>query len=62
MFKINGIEMSSPTGCTWQLSDLSSDESGRSTRDGSMSKDIIAQKRTLSFSFHMQSVLQSQSL
>lgn len=47
MFKINGIEMSSPTGCTWQLSDLSSDESGRSTRDGSMSKDIIAQKRTL---------------
>ena len=53
MFKINGIEMSSPTGCTWQLSDLSSDESGRSTRDGSMSKDIIAQKRTLSFTWTM---------
>ena len=50
-FSINGVPMTSPTGCTWQLSDLSSDESGRSTRDGSMSKDIIAQKRTLSFTW-----------
>lgn len=50
-FAINGVTITSPTGCTWQLSDLSSDESGRSTRDGSMSKDIIAQKRTLNFTW-----------
>lgn len=53
MFKVNGVEISSPTNCTWQLSDLSSDESGRSTRNGSMSKDIIAQKRTLNFTWNM---------
>ncbi len=52
MFKINGVSMTAPTSCSWQLSDLSSDESGRSTRDGSMSKDIIAQKRTLSFTWN----------
>ena len=62
MFKINGIEMSSPTGCTWQLSDLSSDESGRSTSDGSMSKDIIAQKRTLSFTWTMLSWAEASKL
>lgn len=62
MFKINGIEMSSPTGCTWQLSDLSSDESGRSTRDGSMSKDIIAQKRTLNFTWTMLSWVEASKL
>lgn len=50
-FAVNGVQITSPTGCTWQLSDLSSEESGRSTRDGSMSKDIIAQKRTLSFTW-----------
>ena len=54
--------MSSPTGCTWQLSDLSSDESGRSTRDGSMSKDIIAQKRTLSFTWTMLSWVEASKL
>lgn len=49
MFKINNIEISSPTHCSWLLSDLSSESSGRSTRNGRMSKDIIAQKRTLTF-------------
>lgn len=52
MFKINGIPIQSPSDCTWQLSDLSSDESGRSTRDGSMSKDIIAQKRKINFTWN----------
>lgn len=52
MFKINGVVIASPISCSWQLSDLSSDESGRSTRDGSMSKDIIAQKRTLTFTWN----------
>lgn len=51
MFKINGVAIASPASCSWQLSDLSSDDSGRSTRDGSMSKDIIAQKRTLNFTW-----------
>lgn len=51
-FSINGVPITSPTACTWQLSDLSSSESGRSTRDGSMSKDIIAQKRTLNFTWN----------
>lgn len=62
MFKINGIEISSPTACSWQLSDLSSDESGRSTRDGSMSKDIIAQKRTLNFTWTMLSWAEASKL
>lgn len=53
MFKINGVPMTAPTGCSWKLSDLSSEDSGRSTRDGSMSKDIIAQKRTLSLTWSM---------
>ena len=52
MFQINGVEIASPTSCSWQLSDLSSDESGRSTRDGSMTKDIIAQKRSLTFTWN----------
>lgn len=52
IFKINGVSIASPVSCSWQLSDLSSDESGRSTRDGSMSKDIIAQKRTLNFTWN----------
>lgn len=49
MFKINGIIIASPTAVSWSLSDLSSDESGRSTRTGIMNKDVITQKRTLSF-------------
>lgn len=48
-FKINGVDIISPVSCSYQLSDLSTEESGRSTRDGAMSKDIIAQKRTLTF-------------
>ena len=51
MFKINGVVINSPTACSWQLSDLSSDESGRSTRNGDMSKDIIARKRTVTFTW-----------
>lgn len=49
MFMVNGIKLPSPTLCSYKLADLSSDESGRSTYTGAMQKDIIAQKRTLSF-------------
>ena len=51
LFKVNGIDIPSPVSCTWGFSDLSSDESGRSTRTGAMQKDIIAQKRTLDFTW-----------
>lgn len=49
VFKINGIVIASPTSVSWSMADLSSSESGRSTRNGKMTKDVIAQKRTLSF-------------
>ena len=51
VFKVNGIDLPPPTKCVYSFADLSSDESGRSTRDGSMQKDIIAQKRTLTFTW-----------
>lgn len=49
IFKINGVAIASPTAVSWTLSDLSSDDSGRATRTGSMFKDVLAQKRTLNF-------------
>lgn len=51
VFKINGVDLPPSTQCTYSFADLSSEESGRSSRDGSMQKDIIAQKRTLTFTW-----------
>lgn len=51
VFKVNGIDLPPSTQCTYGFADLSSEESGRSTRDGAMQKDIIAQKRTLTFTW-----------
>lgn len=51
VFKVNGIDLPSPVSAVWSLADLSSEESGRSTRSGAMQKDIIAQKRTLTFTW-----------
>ena len=48
MLKIDGEAIKSPSAFQWDISDLSSEESGRSTNDGKMSKDIIAMKRKLS--------------
>lgn len=48
MLKINGVAIKSPSVFNWDIGDLSSEESGRSTNDGTMTKDIIATKRTLS--------------
>lgn len=48
MLKIDGVAVKSPSVFTWGFADLSSEESGRSTNDGRMIKDIIASKRTLS--------------
>jgi len=45
-FKINGISVKTPMTVTWGLSDISSEDSGR-TRDGAMHKDVVTQKRTL---------------
>lgn len=47
MLKINGVAIKDPSTFNWGLSDLSSEESGRSTNDGKMNKDVIAQKRQL---------------
>ena len=47
VFKVNNEELPPPVSASWSIADLSSAESGRSTRNGAMSKDIIAQKRTL---------------
>lgn len=51
VFKVNGIDLPPSTQCTYSFADFSSEESGRSTRDGAMQKDIIAQKRTLTFTW-----------
>ena len=51
VFKVNGIDLPPPVSAVWSLADLSSEESGRSTRNGAMQKDIIAQKRTLTFTW-----------
>lgn len=51
VFKLNGIDLPPPVSAVWSLADLSSEESGRSTRSGAMQKDIIAQKRTLTFTW-----------
>lgn len=48
MLKIDGVAVKSPSVFSWGLADLSSEESGRSTNDGKMTKDIIATKRNLS--------------
>lgn len=52
MLKIDGVAVKSPSVFTWGFSDLSSEESGRSTNDGKMTKDIIASKRTISLTWN----------
>lgn len=47
MIKINGTTIKTPSSFTWGFYDQSSEESGRSTNDGKMHKDIISSKRTL---------------
>lgn len=49
VFKVNGTDLPPPVSAVWEIADLSSEESGRSTRSGAMQKDIIAQKRTITF-------------
>jgi len=46
-FKINGVAVKTPKTVTWTLSDVSTDDSGRTRQDASMHKDVVAQKRTL---------------
>ena len=53
VFKVNGADLPPPVSAVWSFADLSSEESGRSTRDGAMQKDIIAQKRTITFTWGM---------
>lgn len=51
MIKINGANIKDPSSFSWGFYDQSSDESGRSTNDGKMHKDIISSKRILSVSW-----------
>lgn len=60
LFQVNGIDLPPPVSAVWSLSDLSSEESGRSTRSGAMQKDIIAQKRTLTFTWGILTAKQAQ--
>lgn len=45
---IEGVAIPAPSKCVYEFIDLSSENSGRGTRDGLNHKDIIAQKRKLS--------------
>ena len=62
VFKVNGVELPPPVSATWSFADLSSEESGRSTRNGAMSKDIIAQKRTLTLTWGILTLAQASSV
>lgn len=52
ILKIDGTSIKDPSAFDWGFSDLSSDESGRSTNDGKMNKDILASKRQLSVAWN----------
>ena len=62
VFKVNDIDLLPPESAVWSLADLSSEESGRSTRNGAMQKDIIAQKRTITFTWGLLSRDEAQSV
>ena len=47
--KFNGVDVRTPTSFNWDLEDIESEESGRSTNDGKGHLDILAQKRKLSY-------------
>lgn len=47
--KFNGVDVRTPTSFNWDLEDIESEESGRSTNNGKGHVDILAQKRKLSY-------------
>jgi hypothetical protein len=51
MLEFNGVAVKDPSSLTWSIADESSEESGRSTNDGKMNKDVITQKRKLELSW-----------
>lgn len=51
ILEINGVAVKDPSALNWGISDVSSDESGRSTNDGKAQKDVLAQKRKLEISW-----------
>lgn len=46
-FNINGFAVKTPISVEWTLSDVSTEDSGRTRQDAKMHKDVVAQKRTL---------------
>lgn len=51
MLKIENTAIKDPSSFSWSISDESSEESGRSTNNGKMHKDVVAQKRKLELSW-----------
>lgn len=47
--KFNGVDVRTPTSFNWDMEDILSGESGRSTNNGRSNVDIIAQKRKISY-------------
>lgn len=62
VFKVNGVDLPPPVSAEWSFADLSSEESGRSTRNGAMHKDIIGQKRTLTFTWGILTMSQASAV
>ena len=62
VFKVNGVDLPPPVSAVWSFADLSSEESGRSTRNGAMHKDIIGQKRTLTFTWGILTMSQASAV
>jgi hypothetical protein len=52
LLKIDGVDIKDPSSMNWGISDLSSDESGRSANDGKMTKDVVAQKIKLDLAWN----------
>ena len=52
VFKVDGVEIPTPSSFNVEIEDISSKDSGR-TMDGNMHKDIIATKVTLACSWHV---------
>lgn len=60
-FLVNGAPIPEPSAYTWSLMDLSSEQSGRDLT-GQMTKDIVAQKRTLQLSWNFLTFEQASTL
>lgn len=47
--KFNGVDVRTPTSFNWDMIDIESEDSGRSTMDGKYHTDVLTQKRVISY-------------